>query len=55
MAEALNDEMYADNFSWYDACERFLEISYVLEETYVLSEEQKETLYDDYSFMQGFI
>lgn len=53
IAEVLNDEMYVNEDSWYDACEEYLQLAYKLEDTYVLSDEQLDTLEKNTSFMQG--
>jgi len=55
IAGALNDEMYTDEFSWYDACQRYCDIAYKLEETYVLSDNQLERLQKHISFMSNYL
>ena len=55
IAGALNDEMYVDEYSWYDACRRYCDIAYKLEETYVLNDNQLERLYEHTSFMSNFL
>lgn len=53
MAGALNDEMYVDEDSWYDACEEYLHVAYKLEETYVLSDNQLDKLAKNTYFMSS--
>lgn len=52
MASVLNDEMYVDDSSWYDACEEYLQVAYKLEDTYILSDDQLDKLEDNTSFMR---
>ena len=53
MVEVLNNEMYVNEGSWYDTCQEYLQIAYKLEETYVLSDEQRNTLEKNTSYMEG--
>ena len=55
IAEVLNNELYVDNFTWFDACEEYLQVAYHLEEVYVLSDEQLGKLEENCSFMENYI
>ena len=55
MAGVLNDEMYTNEFSWFDACQRYCDIAYKLEETYVLSDDQLERLQEHLLFMGNYL
>ena len=55
MSSALNDEMYVDEDSWYDVCEKYCEIAYCLEETYVLTHDQLDKLKENCSFMRNYM
>ena len=55
IGEVLNDEVYVNEGSWFDTCEEYLILSYKLEETYVLSEEQLDKLSKNTSFMLEYM
>ena len=54
IGDVLSDEMYVNNESWYDACEEYLLLAYKLEDTYVLSDEQLDSLRAHTSFMNSY-
>lgn len=55
MGRELCNELYAGNFSWYDACDRLLEVSYELEEMYGIDDEKLEDLYEVTSFIGQYM